>query len=151
MIMLKNPRERSRLIRYSLVGSLGAVVDFAVFNFLVSVLAVVPLVSSIFSFIAAVISNFTWNRHWTFPDSRSKSFSRQLGEFAVVSSIGLAIRTPIFALLVPAYERLFAILSIPIPLSSEALGRNLALVSVIGVVMLWNFFINRFWTFGDID
>lgn len=151
MILLKNPRERSRFLRYSVVGAIGALVDFVVLNVLISTFGVMSLIASVFSFLAAVVSNFTWNRYWTYPDSRSKRVTRQMTEFAIVSGIGLVIRTPIFALLEPALKTLFNSLSLSIPISPDVLGRNLALTVVIGIVMLWNFFVNRLWTFSDVD
>lgn len=151
MILLKNPRERSRFLRYSVVGAIGALVDFVVLNALISTFGVMSLIASVFSFLAAVVSNFTWNRYWTYPDSRSKRVTRQMTEFAIVSGIGLVIRTPIFALLEPALKTLFNSLSLSIPISPDVLGRNLALTVVIGIVMLWNFFVNRLWTFSDVD
>ncbi|MDH3943070.1 MAG: GtrA family protein [Anaerolineae bacterium] len=150
MTLLNDSRERSRLIKYSIVGGTGALVDFSVFNLLVA-LSLSPLLSSIFSFIAAVISNFTWNRLWTFPDSRSKPITRQLMEFSVVSVLGLAIRTPIFAFLEPTFISIISNLPLSLPIDSTLLGRNLALAVVIAIVMLWNFYVNRRWTFNDVD
>lgn len=150
MILLKNPRERSRFLRYSIVGALGALVDFAVFNFLVSLVGLSSVLSSVISFFAAVLSNYIWNRYWTFPDSRSKPVSRQMLEFAAVSLVGLAIRTPVFVLLESTFIGLFQSLS-QLPVSPAVLSRNFALAVVIGIVMVWNFVINRFWTFSDVD
>jgi putative flippase GtrA len=31
------------------------------------------------------------------------------------------------------------------------LGKNFTLAVAVGVVMLWNFFVNRYWTYNDID
>ena len=151
MILLKNSRERTRLLRYSIVGTLGALVDFAVFNLLISLVGVSSVLASVFSFLAAVVSNFTWNRYWTYPDSRSKAVSRQMAEFGVVSLLGLVIRTPVFAISHPLFRDLFSRFSLPFSLSEEVVGRNVALAVVIGIVMLWNFIINRLWTFSDVD
>ena len=151
MILLKNPHERSRFLRYSIVGGVGALVDFSVLNLLISVFGVSSVIASVFSFLAAVVSNFTWNRLWTYPDSRSKRISRQIMEFTAVSVIGLTIRTPVFVILEQTFTRMLQALSYQLPLTSEVLGQNIALASVIGIVMIWNFIINRFWTFSDVD
>jgi putative flippase GtrA len=34
---------------------------------------------------------------------------------------------------------------------AHKLGYNAAKVLATGVVMFWNFFINRFWTYNDVD
>jgi putative flippase GtrA len=34
---------------------------------------------------------------------------------------------------------------------AEGLARNATLALAVGVVMIWNFFINRYWTYNDVD
>ncbi len=151
--IITDPRERTRFLRFATVGIIGAVVDFGTFNLLTSLVGLTAVVASIFSFIAAVISNFTWNRFWTYPDSRSKPISRQLIQFSVVSIVGLLIRTPIIAILEAFFARLFAGFAfLPIGfITAEFLAGNLALAIAVIVVMFWNFFINRYWTYNDIS
>ena len=151
-------REWSRFLRFSVVGTIGAVVDFGTFNLLHSLAAVPSIPASMVSFAAAVISNFLWNRFWTYPDSRSKSTHVQVSQFVIVSAVGLAIRTPIFAWLEsPAIRAAGEILaaagpsgaSLPFRISPETVGRNLALATAVGVVLIWNFLANRYWTYSD--
>jgi putative flippase GtrA len=150
--IVTNPRERTRFLRFATVGIIGAAVDFGTFNLLTTFVGLTAVVASIFSFIAAIISNFTWNRYWTYPDSRSKPLSRQLIQFSVVSALGLLIRTPIIAILEPFFTRLFnGFAFLPIGfITGELLADNLALAIAVIVVMFWNFFINRYWTYDDI-
>ena len=151
--IVTDPRERSRFFRFAAVGIMGAVVDFGTFNLLTAFTGMTAVMASIFSFIAAIISNFTWNRYWTYPDSRTKPISRQLIQFSVVSVVGLLIRTPIIALLEPFFTQLFIGLPyLPIGfITAEFLADNLALAIAVIVVMFWNFFINRYWTYDDIN
>lgn len=151
--VLINPRERTRFMRFAVVGIIGAVVDFGTFNLLSSVVGLNVVLASVFSFIAAIISNFTWNRYWTYPDSRTKPIGHQLFQFTVVSLIGLAIRTPLIAFLEPLLTTLLGNLSfLPIGfVTAELLGKNIALAIAVIVVMFWNFFINRYWTYSDVE
>lgn len=148
-----NPRERTRFIRFAVVGTIGAVVDFGVFNLIYGVLGIHHVAASVISFVAAVTSNFIWNRNWTYPDSRSKPLARQLFEFAAVNVVGLGIRTPLFAGLSGPLQTLFSRLPfLPISfLTAEFLGHNCALAFAVIVVMLWNFFVNRYWTYNDVE
>jgi putative flippase GtrA len=151
--IVTNPRERTRFFRFATVGVIGAVVDFGTFNLLTNLVGLAVVSASVISFIAAVISNFTWNRYWTYPDSRTKPVSRQLIQFTVVSIGGLIIRTPIIASLEPFFAQLF-IRSEFLPIgffTAEILAGNLALAVAVIVVMFWNFFINRYWTYGDVE
>ena len=150
--VISNPRERTRFLRFAVVGIMGAVVDFGTFNLLSSVVGLSAVVASVFSFMAAIISNFTWNRYWTYPDSRTKPLGHQLFQFTVVSLVGLAIRTPLIAFLEPLLTSLFGKLSF-LPqgfVTADLLGENVALAIAVIVVMFWNFFINRYWTYSDV-
>lgn len=144
--------EISRFFRFAVVGTIGAVVDFAVFNLLSAVVGISAVVSSVFSFSLAVVSNFLWNRFWTYPDSRSKPVRRQLSQFAAISIIGLLIRTPLFAWMEKILVQFFSgILANSGFLTPTFAGHNLALAIAIVVVMLWNFIANRLWTYNDIE
>ena len=151
--IITNPRERTRFFRFAIVGIIGAVVDFGTFNILTNFAGFSAVWASVLSFIAAIISNFTWNRYWTYRDSRSKPLGRQLIQFSMVSIIGLLIRTPIIAVLEPFLNRIFTGLDF-LPegfITAEFLANNLALAVGVIVVMFWNFFINRYWTYSDVD
>jgi putative flippase GtrA len=150
-MILTNSRERSRFLRFAVVGSVGAVIDFSLFNIQTSLLKVPPIVAQAFSFTVAVCSNFLWNRLWTYPDSRSKSIRYQVIQFFIVNVIGLMIRTPLIGWLGPVFISLFTRMAIPFSISSTIAGHNVALAIAVGIVMLWNFFINRYWTYSDVD
>jgi putative flippase GtrA len=151
-VLLTNRRERNRFLRFAMVGIFGAVVDFGIFNILTGVFKFPAVWASVLSFIAAVASNFTWNRYWTYPDSRSKRISVQLAEFTIISLIGLAIRTPVFVVLENSLNKIFASLNFPYTsiVTPEFLGHNLALACAVILVMFWNFFVNRYWTYRDV-
>lgn len=151
MILAEN-NERNRFLRFAIVGAIGFVVDFGVFNLVISLTPIRAVWASVLSFLAAVVSNFTWNRFWTYPDSRSKAFGRQFVQFIVVSLIGLAIRTPLFAWIEPLLINLTEdILPSQFFLTPIVVGHNFTLVIVVLVVMMWNFFANRYWTYNDVD
>jgi len=149
--IITDPRERTRFLRFIVVGTFGAVVDFTTFNILNGLLHVPAVWAQAASFTIAVISNFTWNRLWTYPDSRAKTISQQLFQFFIVNAAGLAIRTPIFSGLEVPLRNLFTTVIPPIPhLAPSFLGHNFSLAIAVLVVMMWNFFVNRYWTYSDV-
>lgn len=151
MSLVTNSQERMRFIKFITVGAIGAVVDFGIMN-LVSKLFSMPLtLAGTISFICAIISNFLWNRFWTYPDSRSRPIAMQLTMFFIVNLTGLAIRLPILTFLEPPMHRMFEHLAWNTPLTPEFLGKNFTLAVAVSVVMLWNFFVNRYWTYNDVD
>ena len=74
-----------------------------------------------------------------------------MGQFALVNLIGLLIRTPIFAVLHLPLQTVFEEAFLSLPLSPEVLGNNLALAVAVGIVLFWNFFVNRYWTYSDVE
>jgi putative flippase GtrA len=145
--------ERERFLKFALVGTFGAAVDFGTFHLQVSLLGVRAVPASVLSFAAAITSNFIWNRYWTYPDSRSKPLHHQLFTFFLVNIVGLGIRTPIFAVLEGPLRRFFEGFEfLPLwLLTPDRLGYTFALGVAVVVVMFWNFFVNRYWTYNDVD
>lgn len=86
------PKEAKRFVKFLIVGAIGFVVDFGFFNLLLNpvngwvmpgqwlytllagmgfgdyfITHLGPSIASAISFVAAVVSNFLWNRYWTYP------------------------------------------------------------------------------------
>ena len=101
MILVTNEKERERFIKFAVVGVIGAVIDFGVMNLLSHFTSMSLVFAGTISFICAVISNFIWNRFWTYPESRSRTLLSQLGMFFLVNAAGVAIRITCKALLLP--------------------------------------------------
>lgn len=150
MTLLNSSLERRRFIRFALVGISGGVVDFTVFNLLASVLGLPSAIAQAISFTLAVINNFIWNRLWTYPETRKTSAAKQLIQFSLVNVIGLGIRTLLFSIIEKYFINLAALI-VPNLLTPTIVGHNLTLAFVILVVMLWNYFANRYWTFKDVS
>lgn len=151
-MIISNRKEQKRFVKFGLVGAFGAVIDFGVFNLLIHFLKFKPFHASIFSFLCAVLSNFLLNRYWTYPDSRTKRFQQQFIQFSVVSMVGLGIRSFLFS---PIEKLLLSIANQIIPttfaFTPTFIGYNLTLALLIILVMFWNFFANRFWTYNDVS
>jgi putative flippase GtrA len=170
-----NEREAERFFKFAVVGVIGFIVDFGIFNlslrpfellldsgtalhnFFVGLglndeqtVSLARTFASTLSFIAAIVSNFLWNRYWTYPDSRSRSIRRQLAQFTVVSVAGILIRVPIITYTHTPFTNLVASVSSLEPYSVR-IGDNLSLVLAVLVVMFWNFFVNRYWTYNDVE
>ncbi|MEW6285281.1 MAG: GtrA family protein [Chloroflexota bacterium] len=150
MIVL-DKREHIRFVKFAVVGAIGSAVDIGVMNLMTQVFHLPLVLGGSISFVCAVINNFIGNRYWTYPDSRSKPLHRQLGMFFVVNAIGIGIRIPILKYLEPPLAKLFESLAHISYDAADALAKNATLLFAIGVVMLWNFFVNRYWTYNDID
>jgi putative flippase GtrA len=150
MSFVTNSQERTRFIKFITVGAIGAVVDFGIMNLFSKLFNMTLTLAGTISFTCAIISNFLWNRFWTYPDSRSRPIARQLTMFFIVNVAGLAIRLPILHFLETPMQRLFEHLALNTPFTPVFLGKNFTLMVAVSVVMLWNFFVNRYWTYNDV-
>ncbi len=151
-------REFTRFIKFAIVGAVGTVVDFGVLNLLIQLAHFEKFWANTCSFTAAVISNFTWNRLWTFPESRERPLLSQLVQFALVNVAGLAINQTIFLSLDRFVLGEAGALAAPMTSLAEAIGMahftlayNLAKAIAVIVVLFWNFGINRIWTYKGIE
>ena len=149
--MLISKNEKERFFKFALVGLSGTIIDFSIFNLLLHI-PLGSIYASIISFTIAVINNFYWNRNWTYPESKIHSITTQLIKFSVVSLAGLIIRTTLYKITEP-HSINFAkqILSENIYLSADGIGKNITLAIVIVFVLFWNFLVNRFWTYKNIN
>jgi len=150
MILVKNKLERGRFLRFMTVGLIGAVVDFGVMNFLSHSLRMSLVVAGSISFVCAIISNFIWNRYWTYPDSRSRPIRNQLVMFFLVNLAGATIRLPILYFFEPKVFTILINTPFELPFSTEILAKNGTLALAVTIVLLWNFFVNRYWTYNDV-
>lgn len=153
MNIIRNPRERTRFFRFLVVGAFGFLVDFGIFNLLYRGVGLPYVISADISLVCAIISNFIWNRFWTYPDSRSKPIIRQFIQFTIVNLIGgLPIRSAILYYLEPPVTRLFhQIREDYFFLTADWMGKYTTFIIAVIVVLLWNFFVNRYWTYSDVE
>jgi putative flippase GtrA len=150
MILAVN-KERIRFLKFATVGAIGSVVDIVIMNLLTQLLNLRLVFAGTVSLICAILCNFILNRFWTYPDSRSRHFLHQLSMFFLVNLIGIAFRIPILQFIEPPMASAFRDFAHLSNSSAEIYAKNATIVFAIGVVMIWNFFINRYWTYNDIE
>jgi putative flippase GtrA len=123
-----------RFVKWSVVGVIGAVVDYSILIGLVELVRLYALIAQAISFTCAVVNNYILNRNWTFGDIRHKGPAVQFTQFFIVSVAGLGTRSVIFYFL-------FEVLG---------LWYIYATAMAIIVVLIWNFFANLVWTFREV-
>ncbi|RFA11076.1 hypothetical protein B7R54_03790 [Subtercola boreus] len=136
-----------KLLRYALkfgvVGGIGFVVDFAIFNWLrvgglgEAHLLSGPIGAKVAAVAVATIVTWFGNRYWTFREHRRKNYIRELFEFAVVAVSGLLIN--LLCLWVSHYVLGFTSL-LADNISGQFIGTGLA--------TLFRFALYRYWVFG---
>ena len=165
-----NRKEASRFARFLVVGAIGFVVDFGGFTLFHAlgvgawvaahlVPASVPslpaylarnpeVIEQALSFCAAVVSNFIWNYLWIYPEARGANQTKKMTKFVAVSVAGLIIGVPVYG--VALFFAKGFIAASGLATMSLNLAGYMALVCRVGVLLFWNFFVNRFWTYRDV-
>ncbi len=163
-------KEVERFLKFAVVGLIGAVIDSSTLFVLQATILPPTLqnpdwnvaVAQTIAFIAAISSNYIWNRFWTYPDSRSRSWRRQMGQFATINFVGwvgrsiwiTTIHDPLGRALMPILLpeiQMFRPGYVPSETAEAKLGTMAAWLIGVTVVMIWNFFANRYWTYNDVD
>ena len=137
-------KEAKRFIKFAIVGGIGFLIDTGTLYLLIFLMHLDDdnqrLLAKGISFMLAVISNFTWNRLWTYPESRSKPLGKQMAQFLVMNLLGLGINLIVFKL----------VDSVLVPLIDLKLAIAGAQVAAVSVAMFWNFGANRLVTYNDV-
>lgn len=134
-------KELGRFARFLTVGAVGTFLDFSLLT-LLKTFGLPTLFANTISFCAGVVNNFTWNRLWTFADAKQSDWRRQLMRFLLISLIGLALNNTIVLML----EAPLGVL-----LGQPEIGYLPAKVIATGVLVFWNYFANRTWTFRSTE
>jgi putative flippase GtrA len=134
-------KEYGRFGRFLAVGTLGTLLDFGALSSL-KTLGLATLLANSLSFSAGLVNNFTLNRIWTFSDRLCSDWKRQFLQFTSVSLVGLALNNTLVMLLeVPLGEWL----------GVADYGYLPAKAVATAVVVFWNYFANRYWTFNVLN
>jgi dolichol-phosphate mannosyltransferase len=128
---LRTPANWVQLVRFGLVGGSGYVVNLGLYTLLVHAAAMDYRVAAVFGFLAAVINNFWWNRHWTF-DAADGHAGFQSARFLVVSLAAFVVQFALLQLFVDGFGL------------TKVAGQALS----IAAAMPLNFLGNKLWSFG---
>lgn len=130
-------------LKYALVGITGTLIDVGLFTWLVTILPSGEtirghVIAATMSFVFAVTNNYVWNSRWTFKEYARRD-RRQFLQFLMVSCVGWALNTFAVTLFSSIALQMFGSLR---PMVSAG-----AKICASGVVLMYNFIVNRYWTF----
>ncbi|HNW97043.1 MAG TPA: GtrA family protein [Bacteroidales bacterium] len=119
-----------KFIKFGVVGCSGMVIDFGLTYLFKEIVKIQKYIANTIGFCTAATTNFFLNRIWTF-HSTDPAITYQFCKFFFISLIGLGINTFVLWILVSKYNKNF----------------YLSKLFAIGIVLIWNFFINLYFTF----
>ncbi|MFZ5365126.1 MAG: GtrA family protein [Patescibacteria group bacterium] len=129
---LLNSKILVQFLKFCAVGVTGTAIDFGVLNLGVAVIKLNVYVAAALAFILAATNNFLLNKRWTF--SQKSTGQRMIGQYAqylAVSAGGLILNLSIMYALIEAADWWY----------------NWAKVLATALVIVWNFSMNKYWTF----
>jgi len=126
---LRRPQNWIELLKFSLVGASGYVVNLAVYVVLLKGAGMHYLPAAACSFIVAVSNNYLWNRQWTFRHRRGHVYYQGM-RFFLVSLAALGLNLLILRGLV-----------------ALGAGKIVAQAIAIILVMPFSFTANKLWSF----
>jgi putative flippase GtrA len=142
--------EIKRFSKFMVVGAIGFVVDFGVYNLLLLAIPgrpITPPVAGTVSLVCAICSNFSFNHFWVYPDAHGRSILLQFVQFFLVSITVAIMRVPLIGITHGPFGDLAGMLLGLDAHTAEVMGNNLALILTVIIGLFWNFFVNRFWTY----
>lgn len=129
-----------QFIKFCIVGASSTFIDFAVANIAYYLLHVRPAgLASVMGFCVAVVNGYFWNSRWTFRDRVRGAVHEEFFRFVAVNIVGATLNYTIVSLVLlldnqdPHPKWVF----------------NGAKLLATGIVVFWNFFANKHWTFGS--
>jgi dolichol-phosphate mannosyltransferase len=127
---LRKRKNWEQLLKFCVVGASGYAVNLAVYLVLLDGLDLHYISAAVGSFLVAVTSNYTLNRHWTFRHQRG-DVAYQGMRFLVVSTLALLANLGVLHLLV-----------------TLGVGKFVSQAVAIVLVTPINFVGNKLWSFG---
>ena len=147
-----------QFVKFCIVGSTSFLVNFVIFNVCLQKFHLLLVPALTIAFLVSVLNGFFWNRRWTFKEARHVSAADQGIKFLLVNIVGWFLNTGITVSLVAIYQIVFQHSTIDFgeiflnilyghKAQYGVLVANGALLGATAVVVFWNFFANRHWTF----
>lgn len=118
-----------QIARFLGVGALATLTQYLILISLVEFFSISPVPASAIGFALSAIFNYSANYYFTFSSKEPHAIAGL--KFTVVASIGLVLNTVSMYLLVDLL----------------ALQYLIAQILSTGIVLFWNFFANRHWTY----
>jgi len=136
--LMKRKKFYRQFIKFGVVGLTGTLIDLGIYNILALIFGINIYFARTISFILAATNNYILNRRWTFRN-KNKNVAKQFSKFFLISLAGLGLN-----LIIMKFCQ-----QLVVNVHSEFLKLNIPVIIAIVIVLFWNFFINKYWTFKE--
>ncbi len=118
-------------LRYLLIGFSSFFLQIALLYLFTNTLKFPPVNGNIFSSLLSMIFNFVFSNFWTFKSGGSKQTSK-IGKYLIMSTFNYL------------FDTMFAF---PLLVGALLINQYLSKIIITAIIVLWNFFIYKFWIF----
>lgn len=122
-----------QLIKFVIVGAIGTLINTSVLFLLTEFFKIIYLISEVFGFTLATISNYVFNKIWTFEENIQVKIIRKYIQYFIVCLLSLILNLIVLYLLVEFFDFWYI----------------LAEIVAIMVSFVINFIGSKFWIFHD--
>lgn len=119
-----------QFLSFAGLGLIGTSAHYATLFTLVEALALNPVLASSVGFVVGALVNYYLTRTYTFRSSTPHVYG--LPKFAMVAAVGMFLNTSIMSLIT----------------FFTSIHYIVAQIVATGIILIWNFLGNRFWTFA---
>ena len=147
-MILTQRRGVRQFVKFGIVGASSTVINLLVLYLMLRLLHGHRYISATVAFLVSVVNGYVWNKRWTFKEAQTKAVHTQFTQFLLVNLVGLGLDLLIIALTSGPLEHELHALRLGWP--ADKIERVAVLASQLvatAVIVFWNFFANRFWTF----
>ncbi len=128
--MRKQRGTLGQFLLFAGVGAVGTLGHYTTLIVLVQFWAVDPVFASSLGFVVGAVINYILNYHFTFQSN--KRHTEALTKFLIVATIGAGINGSIMY----------------VGVENTSINYLVVQIFATGVVLLWNFVVNKLWTFA---
>jgi putative flippase GtrA len=128
---LQRPKWQMQFFRFASVGAIGTLAHYVLLVMLVEMLRTNEVAASTAGATLGALVNYLLNRRYTFRSK--KRHGEALTKFLIIAALGLTLNSLLMLIFVEILNIYYL----------------LAQVLSTGLVLIWNFLGNRFWTFRD--
>lgn len=145
---LMQKRGVRQLIKFAIVGASSTIINLVVLYLMLRLLHGHRYISTSVAFLVSVINGYHWNRTWTFKAAQAKALHTQFSQFVLVNLVGYGLDLLVIWLLSTPLEHQLRLLE---PLWTAPKIERVAVLAAqlvaTALIVFWNFFANRLWTF----
>ena len=130
-MLVMNKHTIRQFLSFAAIGAVGTAGHYTTLVICVELLTIRPIIASTLGFIVGAVINYFLNYHLTFRSQ--KKHTEALSKFMIAATVGMFINMAIMSLALKVLMLYY--------LLSQVLATAL--------VLIWNFSINKVWTFAD--